>query len=71
MSYALQPTLEARAESNLFELCLARRRKAKPEEEEGEAKGGGRAEGSTAQRVKAGGHIHNDKGVSCALVLTF
>ena len=25
---------EARAEPNLFELCLARRRKAKPEEEE-------------------------------------
>ena len=32
-----EPTLEARAEPNLFELCLARRRKATPEEEEPKA----------------------------------
>ena len=31
------PTREARAEPNLFELCLARRRKATPEEEEPKA----------------------------------
>ena len=29
-----EPTLEARAEPSLLELCLARRRKATPEEEE-------------------------------------
>ena len=52
-----EPTIEARAE-NQARLGYA-------------LQGGGRAEGSTARKGKRrGGHIHNDKGVSCALVST-